>query len=46
MFAQHGFLRIRMQVDLLVHPVGHRVAAQVMLEQCPGQDHRWGTMLP
>jgi hypothetical protein len=30
---QHQLLRIRMQVHLLVHPLRHRVAAQVVLEQ-------------
>ena len=29
---QHEFLGIRMQVDLLVHPIGHRIAVQVILE--------------
>jgi hypothetical protein len=31
MIAQHELLRVRMEVDLLMHPVGHRVAIQVML---------------
>jgi hypothetical protein len=30
--AQHQLLGIGMEVHLLVHPVGHRVAVQVMLE--------------
>jgi hypothetical protein len=29
---QHEFFGVRMEVRLLVHPVGHRIAAQVMLE--------------
>jgi hypothetical protein len=36
--AQHELLGIRMQVYLLVYPVGHRVAVQVMLEQGQGHD--------
>ena len=35
---QHELLGIRMQVHLLVHPVGHRVAVQVMLQQRQGND--------
>jgi hypothetical protein len=31
--AQHKLLGIGMQVDLLVYPVGNRVAVQVMLQQ-------------
>jgi hypothetical protein len=31
---------IRMQVHLLVHPLGHRVADQVMLEQRQRHDER------
>ena len=30
---QHQLLGVRMQVNLLVHPLGHRVAVQVMLEE-------------
>ena len=30
--AQHQFLGVGMQIHLLVHPVGHREAVQVMLE--------------
>ena len=45
---QHRLLGIRMDVHLLryprcaryKHPVGHRIAVQVMLEQCQGQDQR------
>jgi hypothetical protein len=29
---QHQLLRVRMQVHLLVHPLGHRMPVQVMLE--------------
>ena len=36
---QHRFLGIRMQVDLLVHPVGHRMPVRVMLEQREGHEH-------
>jgi hypothetical protein len=43
--AQHQLLGIRMQVHLLVHPVGHRVAAQVMLQQRQGHD-QWHQPLP
>jgi hypothetical protein len=32
MIPQHQLLGIRMQVDLLVHPVGHRMPVQMMLE--------------
>jgi hypothetical protein len=35
---QHELLGIRMQVDLLVHPLGHRIAVQVVLEQRQGHD--------
>jgi hypothetical protein len=38
---QHQFLGIRMQMHLLVHPVGHRVAPQMMLEQCKRHDQRY-----
>ena len=37
---QHQLLGVRMQVHLLVYPVGHRVAAQVVLEQGQGYDQR------
>ena len=30
--AQHQLLGARVEVDLLVHPVGHRMPVQVMLE--------------
>jgi len=29
---QHQLLRVRMQVHLLVYPLGHRIAVQVVLE--------------
>ena len=29
---QHQLLRLRMQIHLLVHPVGYRIAVQVVLE--------------
>jgi hypothetical protein len=29
--AQHELLGVGMQVDLLVHPLGHRIAVKVML---------------
>jgi hypothetical protein len=32
MIPQHEFLRIRMEVHLLVHPVGNRVPVQMMLD--------------
>jgi hypothetical protein len=45
MIPQHQLLRIRMEVDLLVHPIGHRIAVQVVLEQ--GQGHnQWYKPLP
>jgi hypothetical protein len=40
---QHQLLGVRMQVHLLAlpsDPVGHRVAAQMMLEQRQGHDQR------
>ena len=37
---QHQLLRIRIQIYLLVHPLRHRVAVQVMLEQCERHDQR------
>lgn len=39
--AQHQLLGIRMEVHLLMHLVGHRIAAQVMLEQRQGHDQRY-----
>jgi hypothetical protein len=39
---QHRLLGIRMQIHLLVHPLGHRVADQVMLE--PVRSYVSGTM--
>ena len=30
--SQHQLLGIRMQVDLLVHPLRHRIAVEVVLE--------------
>jgi hypothetical protein len=33
MVTQHQFLRIGIEVNLLMHPVRDRVAAQVVLEQ-------------
>ncbi len=30
--AQHQLLGVGMQIDLLVHPVGHRIAVQVVLQ--------------
>jgi hypothetical protein len=38
--AQHQLLGVRMEVHLLVHPLGYRVAIQVMLEQRHGHDQR------
>jgi hypothetical protein len=38
MIAQHELLRIRIQVHLLVHPLRHRVAIQVVLEQRHGHN--------
>ena len=35
MTAQHQLFGIRMQVHLLVHPVGHRVAAKTALPRHP-----------
>jgi len=32
MIPQHQLLGVRMQIHLLVHPVGNRMPAQVMLE--------------
>jgi hypothetical protein len=32
MIAQHQLFRIRMQVHLLVHPIGNRMPVQVMLQ--------------
>jgi hypothetical protein len=32
MIPQHRFLGVGMEVDLLLYPLGHRVAVQVMLE--------------
>jgi hypothetical protein len=32
MIAQHELLRVRLQVDPLVHPLRHRMPAQAMLE--------------
>ena len=43
--SQHEFLGIRMQVDLLAHPVGHRITVQVVIQQCQGYD-RWYQPLP
>ena len=40
MVAQHQFLRIRVEVNLLMHPVRDRVAVQVVLEQRQGHDQR------
>ena len=40
MVLQHQLLGIRMQVHLLVHPVGHRIAAQVVLQQRQRHDQR------
>jgi hypothetical protein len=37
---EYQLLRVGMQVYLLVHPVGHRVPVQVMLEQRQGHDQR------
>ena len=37
---QHQLLGVRMQVDMLVHPLGHRVAAQMMFEQGRRHDQR------
>ena len=40
MIPQHQLLGVGMQVHLLVHPVGNRVAVQVMLEQSQRHDQR------
>jgi hypothetical protein len=32
MIPQHQLLRVRMQVHLLVHPLGHRMPVHMMLE--------------
>jgi hypothetical protein len=37
---QHEFLGIRMEIDLLVHPLRHRVAVQVMLQERQRHDQR------
>jgi hypothetical protein len=37
---QHQLLGIRMQIHLLVYPLRHRIAVQVMLEQCQRHDQR------
>jgi hypothetical protein len=37
---QHQFLGIRMELDLLVSPLGHRVAVQMMLEERQRHDQR------
>ena len=40
MVPQHELLGVRMQVDLLVHPVGNRIAVQVVLQERQGHDQR------
>jgi hypothetical protein len=40
MIPQHELLGVRMQIHLLVHPLGHRIAVQMMLEQRQGHDQR------
>jgi hypothetical protein len=37
---QHQLLGVRMQVHLLVHPIWHRVAVQVVLQQRQRYDQR------
>ena len=37
---QHQLLRVRMQIHLLVNPLGNRVAAQVVLQQRQRHDQR------
>ena len=37
---QHQLLGVGMQIHLLVHPVGYRLAVQVMLEQRQWHDQR------
>ena len=37
---QHELLGGGMEAHLLVHPVGHRITVQVMLQQCQGLDSR------
>jgi hypothetical protein len=38
--AQHQLFGIRIQIHLLVYPLGHRVPVQVMLEQRQRHDQR------
>jgi hypothetical protein len=40
MIPQHELLGVGMQVHLLVHPVGYRVAVQVVLKERQGHDQR------
>jgi hypothetical protein len=37
---QHQFLLTRVEIHLLVHPLGNRMPVQVMLEQRQGNDQR------
>jgi hypothetical protein len=37
---QHQLLGMRMEVDLLVHPLGNRMPVQMMLEQCQ-RHYQW-----
>jgi hypothetical protein len=32
MIAQHQLLGVRMQIDLLIHPTGHRIPVQLVLQ--------------
>jgi hypothetical protein len=42
---QHQLLRVGVQIHLLVHPLGHRVTVQVVIEQRQGHD-QWHQTLP
>ena len=44
MIPQHQLLGVWMQVHLLVYPVRHRIAVQVVLEQRQGHDQRYQSL--